>query len=333
MSYPYPPPSPPRSSIRRVPLACIQCRSRKVRCDATTPCCSRCSVDGKQCEYQKSRRGGRPRRPDSVSVPVPMRIAVEDSPSTDHSSQWTEVFGTATDSNSSSGFGSAESSSQSVSDTLEVGSNIDNSCFGSMQLTSMQVDQLLTQYYIYFHVAHPCVLPQWSLRSRLASNPAAAEILLPVLLYIGSLFTHSVRSAPLEDAAKQTIDLVRTRPGPPSPYYIQALTLYCIAVYWCNESERGRTLLDEAIRGALDLGMHTAEFASENSQGDSVLEESWRRTWWSIYITDAHISGSTHTYPTQTGRIQTSTELPCEEHLYESGVSSYDPYISRLPLT
>jgi hypothetical protein len=166
-----------------------------------------------------------------------------------------------------------------------------------------------------------------------AGNPAAAEILLPVLLYIGSLFTHSVRSAPLEDAAKQAIDLVRTRPGPPSPYYIQALALYCIAVYWCNESERGRTLLDEAIRGALDLGMHTAEFASENSQGDSVLAESWRRTWWSIYITDAHISGSTHTYPTQTGRIQTSTELPCEEHLYESGVSSYHPYITRLPLT
>jgi hypothetical protein len=323
MPYPYPQSSPVRTSIRRVPLACIQCRSRKVRCDASQPCCTRCSVDGKQCEYQKSRRGGRPRRPDPVPVPVPvpMHIAVGDSPSTELSSQWTEVFGTTIDSNSSSGFGSAGSSSQSISDTLEIGSNVGSSSFDPAHLTSMQVDQLLTQYYIYFHVAHPCVLPQWSLRSRLAGNPAAAEVLLPVLLYIGSLFTHSVRSAPLADAAKQAIDQARTRPGPPSPYYVQALTLYCIAVYWCNEPERGRALLDDAIRGALDLGMHTAEFASENGHGDAVLEESWRRTWWSIYVTDAHIAGSTHTYPTQTGRIQTSAELPCEEHLYESGAS------------
>lgn len=183
----------------------------------------------------------------------------------------------------------------------------------------MQIDQLLTQYYTYFHVAHPCVLPQWTLRSRLAGNPIAWGPLLPVLLYIGSLFTHSVRSAPLADAALKAIDLARTRSGPPSPYYIQALMLYSIAVYWCNEPERGRKLLDEAICGALDLGMHTAKFAIENGQGDPVLEESWRRTWWSTYITDAHIAGSTHTFPTQTGRIHISTELPCEEHLYASG--------------
>lgn len=67
--------------------------------------------------------------------------------------------------------------------------------------------------------------------------------------------------------------------------------------------------------------MHRAEFASQHGQGDPVLEESWRRTWWSIYITDAHISGNAHSYSTQTGAAQITAELPCEEQQYESGVS------------
>jgi hypothetical protein len=44
--------------IERVVLACINCRSRHVKCDATQPICNRCKRDGKECDYQKSRRGG-----------------------------------------------------------------------------------------------------------------------------------------------------------------------------------------------------------------------------------------------------------------------------------
>jgi hypothetical protein len=191
----------------------------------------------------------------------------------------------------------------------------------------MQVDQLLTQYYIYFHVAHPCVLPRWSLRIKLAGDPNASEILLPVLLYIGSIFTHSIPSEPLADIALQTINSVRARGGYANPYYVQALTLYCIAVYWSNEPERGRELLDEAIQIAVSLGMHQAGFASQYGQGDPVLEESWRRTWWFVYITDAHIAGSTHSYPTTTGKVQISVGLPCEEDLYEAGVSTSESLV------
>lgn len=46
-----------------------------------------------------------------------------------------------------------------------------------------------------------------------------------------------------------------------------------------------------------------------------------------IYITDAHIAGSTHTFPTETGTVQMTTDLPCEEQHYESGVS--DPNGTR----
>jgi hypothetical protein len=41
-----------------------------------------------------------------------------------------------------------------------------------------------------------------------------------------------------------------------------------------------------------------------------------------VYLTDAHIAGSTHVFPTKTGDVQIMTDLPCEEEQYESGVSN-----------
>ncbi|KAH7402871.1 hypothetical protein BKA66DRAFT_449670 [Pyrenochaeta sp. MPI-SDFR-AT-0127] len=323
LDFPLALPTNTKRPIRRVALACIQCRSRKVRCDARQPNCNRCLTDGKFCEYQKSRRGGRPRRPNTAPLQevvdeVSNGIQDQDTP------QWDEIFGTAVDSHSSgsnrsSGSGSAGSSAHSVSDSLEVASNLENITLGTIQLTRTQIDQLLSQYYTYFHVSHPCILPRWSLRLRIASERVASEVLLPVLLYIGSIFTHSIDSEPLAKAALQAITSAQSRSGPSSPFYLQALLLYAIAVYWCHERERGRELLDDVIRGALNLGMQRVEFAAQYGQGDPVLEESWRRTWWMIYITDAHIAGSTHSFPTQTGMIQTTTDLPCEEYQYASG--------------
>ena len=316
-----------KRAIRRVALACIQCRSRKVRCDANQPNCKRGLADDKICQYQKSRRGGRPRR----LVSAPLHVVVDDvfnDTGASNSSPWTDIFGQTlenqtSESSQSSASGSAGSSSKSLSDSLEVASNLNSNILGGTHITQTQIDQLLAQYYTYFHVAHPCVLPRWALWIRLTSEPVVSEVLLPVLLYIGSIFTPAVDSAPLATAALQAITSARSSSDPFSPFYTQALLLYTIAVYWCNEPENGRHLLDEVIGGALNLGMQRAEFASQHGQGDRILEESWRRTWWMIYITDAHIAGSTHSFPTQTGVVQITTDLPCEERQYESGVSHF----------
>jgi hypothetical protein len=156
----------------------------------------------------------------------------------------------------------------------------------------------------------------------MVSEPAIAEYLLPILLYIGSIFTPSVETAPLEEIALRVVQARCTSTELPNAYYIQALMLYSIAVYWCNSPGKGRELLDQAIEGAFSISMHEQEFAVIHGLGDSVLEESWRRTWWQIYVTDAHISGSTHTYKGLSTKYPTNVELPCEEHDYESGVSS-----------
>jgi len=161
----------------------------------------------------------------------------------------------------------------------------------------------------------------------MASEPAISEHLLPVLLYIGSIFTHSIESAPLAEAAFQSMQAGRSTTGNPRAYYIQALMLYSIAVYWCNEPERGRECLDEAIEGAFAMGMHRKAFASQHGFSDPVLEESWRRTWWQMHVTDVHISGSTHTYKGLSTKFPATAELPCEERDYERGVSSTPSYM------
>jgi len=306
-----------KRTVRRVALACIQCRIRKVRCDATQPACSRCRVDEKQCEYQKSRRGGRPRRP----VAAQIQIAVDDRTTSGH---YSEHFGSQTRSNSST-HGSSDSSTLSVCDSLEwkLSEATQPLLTSGARLSTIQVDQLLTHYYTYFHISHPCVLPRWSLEARLTTEPAISNFLLPVLLYIGSIFTHSIDSTPLANAAARTIQTGWTDHETPNAYFIQALMLYSIATYWCNEQEKGRQLLDEAISGAFKLGMHQKDFASRHGSGDPVLEESWRRTWWQIHVTDVHISGSTHSYQGSSVKYPITTELPCEEDEYEAGVRSY----------
>lgn len=123
-----------RRPIRRVALACLQCRSRKVKCDATQPFCKRCQVDGKQCEYQKSRRGGRPRR----SAPISLQIAVEDRPSSSASpSQWAQAFSTTNESHSSSGTTSAGSSTQNTSDTPKLLYNLEASKWHGIYLMNI----------------------------------------------------------------------------------------------------------------------------------------------------------------------------------------------------
>lgn len=48
------PPDP--SSAGTEPLACVSCRSRKLKCDRTKPVCARCRKVAGECVYPESRR-------------------------------------------------------------------------------------------------------------------------------------------------------------------------------------------------------------------------------------------------------------------------------------
>jgi len=146
-------------------------------------------------------------------------------------------------------------------------------------------------------------------------------LLLCVIQYIGSIYSPAVPSAPFEDEVQRM--LAEERPHT-SGFEIQALLLYCIAVYWHDDRSRARALRDEAVRKAVSIGMNFKEFATNASSRDAVLAESWRRTWWQLYLTDGHITAIDHgsTHISSQSLIPCTVELPCEDAEYKSGVGS-----------
>lgn len=286
----------------RVSLACVLCRSHHIKCDARMPSCTRCTTEEKLCVYPKSRRG-RPRRqpapsPAQENGPEPIRtIDIRPSfPSTEASSN-----------NSSTEDGQSDAGTRvsDYSDGLSVSIS----------------EQLFSLYYSFFHAAHPCVLPQHAMRKYLVIDSEAVQLLYSVMQYIGSLFAPSVQSEPLKLKVDHALNTLRSSKLPITSFDVQAVLLFSIATYWCDGQEIAKELMDEAIRMALRLGMNRRGYAVEHGRRDVVLEESWRRTWWQIYITDAHIAGGTHTFPFRTSYLEMDVGLPCEEDNYELGVS------------
>ena len=194
---------------------------------------------------------------------------------------------------------------------------VDNSDF------SGATESLLNSYYTFFHKAHPCALPRMPLARHLETDPLSLKPVYLVIQYIGSLYMPSVSSTRLEALVLEALAEDRPVTDKSRGFIVQALVLYSIAVYWCDEVDRGKNLLANAIAMAVEIGMNLRAFAVEHGCGDVFLEESWRRTWWLIQTTDAHISGGTHSFPFQTSGIAMSVDLPCEEDDYETGVRSH----------
>ncbi|KAJ5378123.1 uncharacterized protein N7496_005532 [Penicillium cataractarum] len=280
----------PPGRATRSSLACAPCRYKHLRCDGKKPACSRCTVDKKECTYHASRRRGNPRQKQSQESSTTTTTVSDSSPASILENQ--RYF------------------------DLPVQVALNNNNVDLPQANSESI--LLGLYYEFFHAAHPCVLPRQFLNTY--ANQSAIQPLLLVLNYIGSLFASSMSSDSLHQEIQTYLVSIRNRTRSITGFDVQAVLLCSIAIYWCNEPDAGVELVDEAIRLALELGMNRQEYADENSQNDPILAESWRRTWWQIYITDTHIAGSTHKFPFRCSNIEMTVNLPCEERDYESGI-------------
>ncbi|OJJ05028.1 hypothetical protein ASPVEDRAFT_55065 [Aspergillus versicolor CBS 583.65] len=292
-------------TTRRVSLAYVPCRSKHLRCDATTPVCARCRTEGLQCIYAKSRRGGRrtrnPTQPDSSTQLLQNSFSAQRPISNISVPAIAPCPPSSTDDDRSTSSTSISRNSNSNSDLSD----------------SSLAEQFIARYYSFFHFAHPCVLPQWALKRRLASDGRPLQTLVAVLQYIGSVYAKSVLSTSLKAEAEQAVSALNGN-GTFTGFDVQAVLLFSIAIHWANEPEKSMGLLDRAVAMALQLGMQSREYAHTNGENDPLLEECWRRTWWQIYMTDAHIAGSTSSYPFRTSGMEMSVDLPCDEDAYES---------------
>jgi hypothetical protein len=79
-----------------------------------------------------------------------------------------------------------------------------------------------------------------------------------------------------------------------------------------------------AVDMALELGMNRQEFSVNNGEGCNVLEESWRRTWWELYVIDGLLAAIHQRNTFRLYNIPTDVPLPCEEvDYFITGVSKH----------
>jgi hypothetical protein len=177
---------------------------------------------------------------------------------------------------------------------------------------------MLELYYRFFHNAHPFVLPRQYLIKRLHTDHDSLQHLIPVMQYIGSLVAPT--AARSESFRLLARDILPASSLPLTGFSVQSLLLLAIVEHCMNEFDEARHILDDAILLALKIDMQSRFFATVHGEGCSVLEESWRRTWWTLFVTDGVFSGIRHCLTFSLWRVKTDVDLPCEEDGYCSGV-------------
>lgn len=295
-------------------LACVQCRSRHVKCDATKPGCNRCRIDGKTCYFMKSRRGMR----NKVAITDPPTPEIQIAPA----SSVGEQLHLKTSPNTTIQCPSTPHPIFLASSTQYTAYHSSSLPVGSSAITTMgesEFEKHISLYYTFFQNAHPWVVPRPRLERLMNSNRSQVQGLLTVMDFIGSTFTAEGQSSYLRDKA---ISLMCAPGLPKTAFTVQALLILTVGVHCCTDFQLARETLDRAIKLALEIGMNLRSFAVANGNHDPVLEESWRRTFWGMFVIEGTIEAIRRTYNFKLWHLHADVGLPCEEFEYHSEVSS-----------
>ncbi|KAB8542093.1 hypothetical protein FH972_025556 [Carpinus fangiana] len=289
-----------RKPRMRASLACEACRFRHMKCDAIKPKCSRCQFEKKQCIYGTSRRGGK-------------RKLDADAGSSGQSGS--ESMGLVATSNSS-GINKPfnDSLPMAASNTAESEATIISQAGRSEPETSTQA---LDLYFENFHCAHPFILPRFYLESRIQSGGACLHHLVPVMEFVGSIYEPDWNSEAFRQVAHDTLSHLDDLPE--NGFTIQALLLFAIALHCSDEYNTADHFLDQALDMALSLQMNLQDFATRNGEGSRILEESWRRTYWTLFLMDGLFAVINHRTTHRLQKVISSVDLPCEDKEYHTG--------------
>lgn len=178
-----------------------------------------------------------------------------------------------------------------------------------------QRERYLESFYRNFYAAHPFILPKEPLIVLAQSTPL--EPLLAAMRWIGSLYIEQDTSPGLFREAFRLIDSNPVKDG----FSVQARLLIVIGLDGNHRLEKAKKLMAEARDISIEIDMHTHSFATTNGQGLPIIEESWRRTWWELYVVDALVSGVHQTNTFALYDVLSNVALPCEEYQYLTGVS------------
>lgn len=176
-------------------------------------------------------------------------------------------------------------------------------------------ERCLEAFFYYAHPAHPFLLPRAYLLDLFKTRPLPH--LEAAMRYLGSFY---VPSAPRSLLAEEALHLLSAPSCPRDGFAVQANMLVAIGLDGNAERKRALAFLTQAGDIALEIGMHRREFPSLNGQGLPVREESWRRTWWELFVLDGMFAGVHQQSPFRLNEVGSTVLLPCEERDYAGGV-------------
>ncbi|PRP81183.1 hypothetical protein PROFUN_02017 [Planoprotostelium fungivorum] len=285
--------------------ACLACRARHVRCDGNEPVCNRCSSKNVQCEYTKSRRGGKRKRilpptEEQQSSPSVLDINIQDAFLADVGSSPNLLL----------------SQLLMLDDSLDQPSPLSLHPVGS---TDPSHSELIRQFYKRIHPAHP-LLPREEDMDDYIRHLIDPQPLLNAIYDIASLFNH--RDPSTQPSRWTTAeDVERIQQGPPSLESVQTLLLYSLYEYVTVEIDRAQEFCDAAISMAEQSKWFVSDPQTEN-RGQIIREASSRRTACEIFIVHCMMVSITGYERIRIG-IRNEDIL-----LYSNDLSQHQPQIS-----
>ncbi|KAL4979623.1 hypothetical protein BDW66DRAFT_157093 [Aspergillus desertorum] len=295
------------SSSRPSSVACLPCRHRHVKCDAVTPACTRCRTTSTECQYVRSRRGlrnhGRKSSPKALDESV-FSIGADTLP------DWLDASCP-----SDLSIDAAQALLQPHNESMIQGYSLDDSlALPEAELVTPEVayDPMIQLYYENFHPSHPFMIPRKALSTSLCY--LIPSELLFVMRYIGAHYhpdpflKQAFCQAAFNASSDQLIE---------GGFKVQALLLLAIADHSHYHEQSAHRLIQTAVNLALEIGLNRRRFASEHSYGHAVLEESWRRTYWELYVVDGLLAAMREQSSFRLYEQPVNVQLPCDEKKYK----------------
>ncbi|KAK8026482.1 hypothetical protein PG991_003538 [Apiospora marii] len=327
-----------RAPSATVPAACLACRSKHLKCDGLNPC-TRCKASDSLCQYIASRRGYKgPRRntaqnPNKRHAACPMLLGAATGgggggttplvpPSTMPAFNPVLGGGILPEQHqtpaamspfvATPGFSGLQLYRNPYLDPVS-GALIE---FADRPRPPQTLpERCLDSFYHHFFPGHPCAPPKPHLL-RLAKE-RDLEPLLAAMRWTGSLYLEvGPARATLFDEAMR---LVYAPDAAKDGFLVQAMVILLIGLDGSCDNDRARDLLSDVERIAIEIGLYQRAYATNHGQGDPVIEESLRRTWWDLFIVDGMVAGVHRQTNFLLFDIVADVALPCEEHEYLSG--------------
>ncbi|KAF2808367.1 uncharacterized protein BDZ99DRAFT_419412 [Mytilinidion resinicola] len=310
-----------------VPVACVACRSRHLKCDGGVRC-TRCRADGVECSYVKSRRGWKGKRKlkagesssnqeNGLPVQTPLgsvlgtNSSLASTPAFDFNSEIVPISQIGTPQHGT--FGALINTNPFASPPISNQSALHSNLNPNSSVNS-GVASTTSAFYFYFYSSHPFLLPHHR-QVELLKQRRIPHLELAIQ-YIGSCFLPAAPTEMYKDALKRMLSQHNL---PKDAFSVQTLLLFAIGLHANNDPEKAAQMLDVAINIALEIGLNQGDFALMHGANDRILEECLRRTWWSLYVINGLFAGVNPRIPFRLRDVVTDVPLPCEEVEYYSG--------------